>query len=210
MQRDLFNDPLTETENSLPAESGGFLHKFQITLGMDQILLASISLIAYSCLIYGLGVWTGSRVSLKDLFNRPSHVTVPVPAPLTEAPKAAETVDPVKVSISAGTTENKADINAESSSPEKSSAIEVVNLTAASSVKGKFTIQVVAYKQLNEANRFSEKLSQKGLQSFVLTQKSYHNVCVANFLSKQTARQFLAQLKSQGWFPKDAYVRNIA
>lgn len=212
MQRDLFNDPMNEPSSNPSENSEGFLHRYQITLGLDQILLVTIALIGYSCLIYGLGVWTGGRVSWKDLFSRPAKVAVVASESAVETSSIqkdeAKTQGELEKTLPSAISEEAHVLPAPREEPGP--AEEEVSLSSSVNSKGKFTIQVVAYKQLKEANRFSSELAQKGLQSFVLTQKKYHNVCVANFQSKQTARQFLAELKTQGWFPKDAYVRNIA
>ena len=74
-----------------------------------------------------------------------------------------------------------------------------------------FTIQVAAYLKSEDAQRFVDQLVQKGLDAFwtnaVSANRSWYQVKVSHFISKEAARAYGGDLKSRGLID-DFYVAN--
>ncbi len=217
MQRDLFDSELTEAnQDQQPSAESSLLQTFRIQLGVDQLIFLAILILIYSVFIYGLGVATAKNINFRSLWkswtSQMSHVQKVKPAP----PPVLKTVEPA-VSV--------AEINSvvavvpppvttlpavTPSVPSVKPSVTATEKPQENPGKKKYTIQIVASKQLDFAHKKSDKLAKLGLESFVLKEKNYHNVCVRSFMSKSQAEKFLSQLKSQGLAPRDAYVRNLS
>jgi septal ring-binding cell division protein DamX len=76
-----------------------------------------------------------------------------------------------------------------------------------------FTIQVAAYLKSEDARRFVDQLTAKGLEAFWTTaasaDRTWYQVKVSHFATKEAARSFGLDLKSKGLID-DFYVANYS
>src|SRR3989338_1717667 len=73
---------------------------------------------------------------------------------------------------------------------------------------GHFTVQLVTYYDQKLAERETNRLKEKGYESFVIPSGKYFQVCTSYFDDRSEAKSFLREFPDSSRYP-DAYVRPV-
>lgn len=221
MQKDLFGTAAAAaaTTDGMTAKIS-FLDRYRMSIRLDQALFLLIGLLVIYVLVFSFGVETGKRYAMEELKaerlkrervteelrdkifanNQIQTAAAAAPAkaagPQITAPDAKEAKTAVAAEIAAGVQQ-----------PKNETAAEVVS---ASTVNGKFTIQIATTANKAAAEWQLKRLAQKGIKGFIIPRGKKSEICVDNFESREKASQILKQMKTRGLIPTDAYVRAIA
>jgi len=212
MQNDLFEIPVS---SSNPMAAGGgmerfaFLERCRFTFRLDQILVGMIVMIMLFVFTFSYGVEKGKRFAMVELRAeraKREHMVEQLRGRMVrknqDRPGIANAVPPTAQVITAAVVTKDASDSIAPTEKTKSTQLAIGQ-------KGKYTIQIVTYKSQSTADRYIKKLTDKGLNGFVIPSGSFLQVCVNAYDSRNIAQQALRKLKSNGIAPPDAYIRMI-
>ena len=195
-----------------------FLACHQLALTLDKLLIVAIGMVVVFALTFSFGVERGKRAMEKRLASLfPTRSEILPREPVKEEPTSNSdhgTVLLVKDETSElQTTETAAEVlkAAEGSSLINSDAAPTKESSSSTELvkQGKYTIQLVTYKDAKMAEREATRLKSNGHDSFVIPSGSYFQVC-ANFAETHSkAKLLLKQLRETGRYP-DAFIRPVA
>ncbi|MSR76662.1 MAG: SPOR domain-containing protein [Candidatus Omnitrophica bacterium] len=218
MQKDLFEIKSADSIH-FPGhdQESNFLQRRKITLAFDHLLVVLIvSLVALS-LVYTMGVEEGKRTERKHQIQLRRTIqqtlTIPTISKSSDFPIPADTSRSKSQQESPAFFESGSPLNPSRDSQVISGKAMLTSpnrpLDGSAKPTGKYTIQIVMFKQKLIAENLRQKLAKQGLQSFIYSTGKYFNVCTNGFDSHLKAVLFLKDLKGQGVAPTDAYIRNM-
>ncbi|OGW87115.1 MAG: hypothetical protein A3C35_06940 [Omnitrophica bacterium RIFCSPHIGHO2_02_FULL_46_11] len=219
VQGELFREEnINDLNKNASALQNSFLTRHRLTLTLDKFVIAAIGFVVLFALTFSFGVERGKRAMEKRLASLfPTHSEVLPPTGVKEghsADPAQGTVllvkdQAVETSTTEATTSEaaKADESSAINSSQTTSAIEGAGSTESSN-QGKYTIQLVTYKNSKMAEREVTSLKSKGHDGFVIASGNYFQVC-ANFAQTHSkAKVLLKQFRETGRYP-DAFIRPV-
>lgn len=211
MQKDLFDSQKSNLPPITDTEKANFLQSTKITLALDQILFIFIGLLVTVVIVYTMGVERGKRFERTKVSRSYSGVMqAPVAVSLSREPLISPMSVDLSLASSASTPVQSATaVKKAFPHSEASSMIPAKLADLSAKPNGKYTLQIIAYKQKSIAEALNQKLQKQGLHSFVYQAGQYYNVCADGFESRQQAAAYLKDLKTNKIAPSDAYVRNM-
>lgn len=181
-----------------------FLSKYQLTLGLDKILLVLITMIFAFTLSHSFGVERGKRLMEKKFESL-------IPSQTQTVPQEDPMNDPYEVIESEIVSDQPLLL------PNANRPLKPVDKTLPNSVMpskgeikkmGNFTVQLVTYDNPSLAEKEISRLKSRGYEGFIIPSGSYYQVCANYFETKSKARSDLEALKQTGRYP-DAYIRPV-
>ena len=213
MQTDLFGTSQTPSAmiNSQQPKPH-FLEGMRFSLRLDQALVAAIALLVVFVLVFSFGVEKGKRFALAELKSeraKREKIIQEFRAKLFETGVA----NPVVLRMQEDEAPGKIEIAAPASKIQAGSVAAVESGPGALDGKkypaGKYTVQLITFTSQKMAEKEIGNLVQKGHQPFVIPSGRYLQVCANGFDSRESAEEFLRELKARNLAPRDAYVRSI-
>ena len=202
MQGELFSVGTARPVVDLPKISQpqvNWLERFQITLRIDHLSIVAIFALVLYVLVFSFGVEKGKGMVIKEL-EAGKAKQEEAARQLTQAEPVSEPASPKNEGI-------KQNLQA---TPLTLPHPKGVEITAPKGLAaGRFTIQVVTFNTKSRAEEEVKKLKAKGHQSFIISGKKTYQVCVEFFEDVGLAREKLGQMKSEGFVPRDAYIRPV-
>ncbi len=212
MQNDLFEVPLNLV-NKPKMPKLAFLDRYRITLRLDQALLGVIAFIVLYVFVFSTGVEKGKTYAVEELKSERSKREAMVEEFGKKlGPAFLASVKPEQAAPQAGTPAPVQPVAAQAPAVSVKAPSEVSAPTTESKPSfpaGKYTIQLVTYKTLPAAQKLISTLNTQGHQGFVIPSGDYLQVCANAFQDQKQAKEGLNLLKTQGFAPKDAYIRAI-
>ncbi|MBI4368117.1 MAG: SPOR domain-containing protein [Candidatus Omnitrophica bacterium] len=198
--------------NAIDSGKGkSFLRRHQITLTLDQLLLASLACVVAVALVYCFGVERGKRTMEKQVQNLVSERSETIPASETPIAVRGRQMEAVLMVNQEPAAESKVMTpQAETSQevtihvPKQTQGFPLVDLSNSE----RYTVQLVTYVDEKMASREIDRLKAKGHNGFVIPSGRYFQVCANYFESTRQAKDFLKQLRETGRYP-DAYIRPV-
>ena len=191
MQGELFklgsSGPVVEASRLSQPETT-WLDRFRITLRLDHLSVVSILALVLYVLVFSFGVEKGKRMTLHEQETQ-------------KAKQEGLTKEVVLASVVEQDTLNKEgapttkELIPAVSSPEQ----KIKTSITGSGSTGRFTIQVATFNSKMRAEQEIKKLQEKGYHGFIIPGRKIYQVCVEMFEDVITAREKLAQLKSEGF-----------
>lgn len=191
-----------------------FLRRYQLSLTLDKLILALMGILVIFVLTYSFGVERGKRAMEKRIEPLLLKGSDTILGDQTSAQAPAngqtETVLIVNEGKAAPTSSSlmaeprTASVEVQVSTPKIQSTLPVPDLSR----KAKYTIQLVTYKDEQQAAKEIERLQAKGFEGFVIPSGPYFQVCAHYAETKSKAQSFLNEFLREGRYP-DAYVRPI-
>lgn len=178
-----------------------FLSKYQLTLGLDKILLLLIVMIFAFTLSHSFGVERGKRLMEKKFESL-------IPSQTQTISEDDSMNDPHEV-IESET------VLLSPEGPVDSNSLLLPNLPkqvipSKGELKkmGNYTVQLVTYDNQSLAEKEINRLKSKGYEGFIIPSGHYYQVCANYFDTKSKAHSDLEALKQTGRYP-DAYIRPV-
>ena len=199
-QGELFAEFQTQQAKGAPYLKKGMLSgkKFTLNLSYENIILVFISLIMLLVIFFSLGVEKGKRLVQN---NRREHSTR-----LKNEISEEETMvknNAMSEKKESDTAEYKRTVSEEIEIEGKREAKEKTTILPLKP----YTIQVVAFKKTESANREMERLKNKGFDTFLIHSDKWIQVCVGRYINKEASKNDFEILEKK--YPK-CYFRKIS
>ena len=219
VQGELFREDSSLYVNNFEVGSKrSFLSRHQLILTLDKALLIFLGLMVVFVLTYSFGVERGKRAMEKyvtSLFPTHSESFQPTDQEaesLGVSGNLQETVLTVKQEGTASTTTanlpSKPGPQGAALVPTLSGTPDLWSVVTDTAKEGKYTVQLVTYKDEKLAVREVGRLKSKGHQGFVIPSGSFYQVCADYFETLSKARSLLRKFQESGRYP-DAFVRPV-
>lgn len=214
MQQDLFGAAQAASFSMNASQKTDFLERHRISLRLDQAVVALILSVVVFVLVFSYGVETGKRYAMAELKAERAKREVMVQELsrklLESQQRDAEKTLEKGLPVPAMNQKNASVMAAkEPVNPASSPAPAAVTAKSSQTLSGKYTIQMITFVSQIQAQKEIKKLADKGYQGFIIPSGKHYQVCVNAFESRQRASEILKELKTQGFAPRDAYVRNM-